>query len=544
MKTGGPTRVSAGVMLWAVFLLICYLPPCAVVVLGALGSPAAKDLSLPGPRRLQLLLYSAALALAVAGLAMLLAAPLAAALWRASRGLARATLWILLGWIVVPPCVTAMAWLGLWNGAQAFLTSWGFGGMPLTGWVAAALLQTVSFLPLAVALAWLGFESIDTELLQAARMQRPEKAVFLCIALPLAAPALVAGGGLIGLLSLLDFSLPSLCGVTVYTLDLFAEYSADGNARAALFGALPLAAACAVALWLSQAIFRNAVSVARRHDRAARVPVRGLFARVLCVFCWTGLAFLLLVPVLALVWMAASGTGVGAAWAAVREEMFGSLRIALAAALLGLLPALAVAETLAEGGWRSHAAWPLVTLPLAIPPTLVGIGWAALSARTGWLQGSGWLPVLAALTRFLPVAALILLVARRRMDPLLWDAARVFQANPWHGFRRVRLPLLGRGILAAATLTVALTLGELGATLVVIPPGESTLTLRLYQFLHYGASAHVAALGLLLATLAALAGVAVGRLLTGAEGNVRTAGALATERTEDGAGRDAPSRSP
>lgn len=528
MKTAGPIQSSAVVLLWALFLLVCYLPPIAVLALGAYEQPSIEDLPLLGPRRLQLLLHSVALALAVACLSMVLAAPMAVALWRAPRGLARAALWILIGWIVIPPCVTAMAWLGLWQWAQTILTAQGWAGMPLTGWCAAAVLQTVTFLPLAVALAWLGFESIDTELLQAARMQRAAKAVFLRIALPLAAPGLLAGGGLIGLLSLLDFSLPSLCGVTVYTLDLFAEYSADGNARSALFSALPLMAVCAAALWLSQTAFRNAASTARTDDRQARMPARGIGSRVVQILLWASLATLLLVPLLSLGCMAASGPGVPGAWAATRGETFCSLRIALAAALLGTLPALAVAETLAQGGWRSHAAWLSVTLPLAIPPTLVGMGWTTLAARTGWLQGSSWLPVLAALTRFLPIAALVLLVARRRLDPLLWDAARVFQANPWHGFRHVRMPLLGRGILAAAALTVALTLGELGATLVVVPPGESTLTLRLYQFLHYGASAHVAALGLMLAALAALAGAAVGWLMEarpeGTDGHVRATG--------------------
>ena len=47
----------------------------------------------------------------------------------------------------------------------------------------------------------------------------------------------------------------------------------------------------------------------------------------------------------------------------------------------------------------------------------------------------------------------------------------------------------------------ALTLGELGATLLVIPPGQSTLTLRLYNYLHYGASEEVAGLSLLLTVL-------------------------------------------
>jgi iron(III) transport system permease protein len=312
------------------------------------------------------------------------------------------------------------------------------------------------------------------------------------------------------LLSLLDFSLPSLCGVTVYSLDLFAEYSARGDARQALVHAMPVMLASALIVWFSQAAFRNAASTPRHETGIAISRTNTRWAQVVL---WAGVAVLLLAPLAALFRMTTGGLSLGSAWAAVRDASWVSVRTALLAALLGIPPALAVAETLAGRGWRSHAAWLVTTLPLAIPPPLVGIGWAALATRVGWpLHGSSLLPVCAALTRFLPIAALVVLVARRRLDPLFWDAARVFQANSWSGFRNVRLPLLGRGVLAAVALVAALTLGELGATLILYQPGEPTLTVRLYNFLHYGASSHVAVLGLLLALLAALAGVAGGWL--------------------------------
>jgi iron(III) transport system permease protein len=40
----------------------------------------------------------------------------------------------------------------------------------------------------------------------------------------------------------------------------------------------------------------------------------------------------------------------------------------------------------------------------------------------------------------------------------------------------------------------AVSTGELGATLIVAPPGYSTLTMRIYSYLHYGASESVAGL--------------------------------------------------
>jgi iron(III) transport system permease protein len=72
----------------------------------------------------------------------------------------------------------------------------------------------------------------------------------------------------------------------------------------------------------------------------------------------------------------------------------------------------------------------------------------------------------------------------------------------------VTLPLVAPGLVAAACLTFALTLGELGATLLVAAPGRGTLTMRIYTFLHFGASDRVAALCLLMVLAALLLGLA------------------------------------
>jgi iron(III) transport system permease protein len=62
------------------------------------------------------------------------------------------------------------------------------------------------------------------------------------------------------------------------------------------------------------------------------------------------------------------------------------------------------------------------------------------------------------------------------------------------------------GLLAAGGIAFALTTGELGATLLVAPPGQATLTMRIYNFLHYGATGTVAGLCLMMALFSVVAG--------------------------------------
>ena len=101
------------------------------------------------------------------------------------------------------------------------------------------------------------------------------------------------------------------------------------------------------------------------------------------------------------------------------------------------------------------------------------------------------------------------------MDRLLFDAADLFAEDANEALLRVKLPLQRYGIVTSALIVFALSLGELGGTLLVIPPGRETLTIRLFNYLHYGGTEEVAGLCLALVvvmmTLTGLAGYAYNR---------------------------------
>jgi len=179
-------------------------------------------------------------------------------------------------------------------------------------------------------------------------------------------------------------------------------------------------------------------------------------------------------------------------------------------AVLGSIPiAFAAAREITSARRWQGLLWALAIVPLAIPPPLVGIGLIAVWNRPQFslVYGSSLMPVLAGLARFAPLGVIILASQLRRINPLLIDAARILQPGRWQILRRIWLPLLAPGILAAAGIIFALTLGELGATLLVTPPGQATLTMRIYNFLHYGASDTVAGLCLMMAAVTLAAAV-------------------------------------
>jgi ABC-type spermidine/putrescine transport system permease subunit II len=59
------------------------------------------------------------------------------------------------------------------------------------------------------------------------------------------------------------------------------------------------------------------------------------------------------------------------------------------------------------------------------------------------------------------------------------------------------LPQVRLGLLTAWVITFVLAFGELGVSILVAPPGESTLPIRIYTIIANTPSSHVAALALL-----------------------------------------------
>jgi iron(III) transport system permease protein len=68
--------------------------------------------------------------------------------------------------------------------------------------------------------------------------------------------------------------------------------------------------------------------------------------------------------------------------------------------------------------------------------------------------------------------------------------------------------MLSKGLTASGCLVFILSAGELGATLIVTPPGRGTITMKIYNYLHYGASDTVASLCLIMLVVSVLAGLA------------------------------------
>lgn len=489
------------------FLLAAYGPLLAVLA-GAASAPAPDLASVLSPRRLELLARSLAFSLAVAAFAGLLGLLAAIAILRHSTVLAGQLQWLLLASIALPPTVPAMAW------AQILAIAWPTSIGSQDHWLQAGLAQAMALLPFACGIALAALRSADPLLLDAARLHVTPVRMLFGVAIPLARSTLMAGAALVFLLSLLDYTIPSIFSANVYALEIFVAFSASHSVADALWLSLPLIV-CALLLVLPLAGLPHRLGQTANRDLAidGDLPVwlhaLLLIGAATCLVAATA-------PLLAVVPSLADPAYLGRTLAASVRETVYTLQTSTLAAILALLLAIVPALQLARGGRAAGPLWVIALLPFLLPPALTGIGLIALWSPVRFVDiyGSPWLTVAAELARFTPVAVIVLTTWLVRMDATLIDAALVNGRRLRSMLTNVLLPLAAPGLTAALGICFALSLGEIGANLLVTPAGAATLTMKTYNYLHYGGSPAAAGLCLLLTILAALGAALPAAVLT------------------------------
>ncbi|MGN0009303.1 MAG: molybdate ABC transporter permease subunit [Desulfovibrionaceae bacterium] len=203
-------------------------------------------------------------------------------------------------------------------------------------------------------------------------------------------------------------------------------------------------------------------------------------------------------------------------WADCSSPLFLSLKVAALATAVSFVLGTAAAWMLA----RRRGAMPAVmdalcTLPLVLPPTVMGYYLILLVGRRGLLGPAladmginlifSWEgAVVAATVVVFPLVYKSSRAALEQVDARLEDAARTLGASELRVLLTLSLPLAWRGMLAGLMLAFARGMGEFGATLMIagsIPGRTQTLALAIYDAFQQGDDARATMLVLITSAL-------------------------------------------
>lgn len=206
-----------------------------------------------------------------------------------------------------------------------------------------------------------------------------------------------------------------------------------------------------------------------------------------------------------------------------------TLWVATISSILALCSGVIIAYVFARRDFRGkELAELLVTLPLILPPTVIGYLLVILVGRNGFLGqliynffGTGIMftwqaAVIAAYTVSLPLMVRAAQAAIEAVDKELEYAAYILGRSEIETALLITLPLAKRGILAGLILSFARAVGEFGATLMLagnIPGKTNTMSISIYSAFQAGNDELAQTLVLILILISLLAISLTGRFI-------------------------------
>jgi iron(III) transport system permease protein len=370
-----------------------------------------------------------------------------------------------------------------------------------TGWGAAITLTLVLY-PYVYMLARTAFREQAASTFEAARvMGYSRSATFFKLVLPLARPSLIAGVTLAMMEAMTDFatvrffSFPTLSeGVVRLWEGRMDRDAATELATLLLFFALAL-------ILLERGLRGHAkyYQSGGKGRRPHRVRLNRMNSALATFLCTLLLSVAFILPVGRLIhWTVNELTGSASlgTWQTVYGQYIGNtFGLAASAAVLTVLLALGVAHGVRASGRRrgERILARLSTLGYALPGGVIAAAVLLVIAPidhflfdagltsglifTGSIMGL----LYAYVVRFMSVAYNSIEASLDKVKPNMEQAARTMGASSGRILRRVHLPLVMNGVIAAAILVFVDVMKELPATLLLRPFGMDTLAIWTYM---------------------------------------------------------------
>ena len=484
-----------------VFVVCCLLPVAYLLAVSLSRLEAYSAIALDARQR-SLLYNTALLGSGTSLLATAIGAPLGIALARIT--LPRKALFrlALAAPLLLPPYIVGLAWtyLGSSRGWVTALT----GSDMLSAWAyslpAAIVVLSVVFYPVSMLATEVAMRRIDGRVEEAALMVAPPGRVLRRITLPLAAPSVTAAGLMIFVLAISEFGVPGLLQVRVYTTEVFTAFAALYDFGRAILLTAPLMLLCIIVAAAAAALLGERFLTTRR-TAGTRPALFDQWRRTATAGAIAVIAVALVLPVTILIGEALDARSLWVVLARSGRALVNSLVLATtgATAVVGVAVWLGYARARAGRG-IGQAADILFTVLFAVPSTIVGVGLIGLWNRAGLLgavYGTDAMLLLGYLARFVPIAALAL-AAGTRYVPVSHEEASALSGARWiRTMARIVLPQIRLALAASWVIVFVLAFGELGVSILVAPPGEATLPIRIYTIIANTPPSHVAALALL-----------------------------------------------
>lgn len=409
----------------------------------------------------------------------------------------------------------------------------------LAGWRAAIWIHGLAAVPWVALIVGAGLRTVEAEFEEDAVLCTSPPRVLWHVSLPHAAPAILVAAAWVALVASAEISVTDFFQVRTFAEEIYTQSALGAftfsNAPPNPDDAIPLSA---LGLWLGLAlstVIALATLLAARTfvtdlvDTTSRPPWIWRLGRArwpTAAMLWSVMFLVAGVPLANLVYKAGvrvdmTETGRVRSWSPVkviervaaapveyRGQIWQSLKIGGTATTTALLIGAPLAWSMRLARRTPWLRLVMLAVCLMIPGPLLGIAVIrALNqpdssplAFLSTFYDSNFAPWLVQTIRTLPWSTLILWSAFASVPQVMLDMAATDGAGWWRQLLWIALPQHVSAVVAAWLLGLAIAVGELAATVLVMPPARHTvLAVQVFQLLHYGVDDRLAAICLVMA---------------------------------------------
>ncbi|MBU0762435.1 MAG: iron ABC transporter permease [Candidatus Altiarchaeota archaeon] len=448
-------------------------------------------------RHLDLFINSIRLGSAVTLMSLFVGLPAAFLLYKTDMPYKRFFKSLLLLTLAVPPYMAAISWTNLLGGG-------------IMGFWGASFVLSLLLYPLVVFIVGRSMSQIDVGVEESAVMAKNNLSILRKIVFPLSTPSILFSALIVFMLSFSDFGVSSFLGFNSYSVDVYSRLSAFYDVESAAFYSIPL-------VFVSFGLFLLFLLVGgegRYSFEGSGVNTKKIMLgklklpSTLYLFFMSLIAFV--VPVFSLfetsLFLNGGFKGVeNYLWVfdTASSAIYNSVIFALSASVFSMLTGFFVVYAF----YKRKLTYCFIELMYAIcflvPGSIVGLSlvlfWNKLSPE---IYGTSAILVLGYIVKHMIFSLKASFLGFEMVEKGVFESAEL-KAHSWfHKMKSIYVPLISKNIFLGFLLTFIFCIRELETSLIVYPPGSTTLPISIFILYHDGPPGLVSALSItLLATM-------------------------------------------
>ncbi len=380
--------------------------------------------------------------------------------------------------LLISPYILAVAW-------KDFFSIFSLNFKIINSYFGVVLVLTFIYTPLAILIIGSAFSNIESHLEESGLLITNLKRVVFHIVFPLVKPAILSSFVLIFIFSISEFSIPAFFGVKVFTTEIFTQFSAFYNHSFAILQSTLLVFIC-IALLLTESKYISEAPFLSVGSKGSEQKIYKLSREGLFLFLLIGWFLIsVIIPFITLfIQSFKAGTGqITKAFILLKPTILNSLGLAFSASVFIVFIGFVSAYFSNKNNKKSFDL--ILLIIFAIPSVVLGISFIKFYNRPilDFIYSGYIIILIAYIGKFSFISSKIIGNSLKQIPNSLSETAQLEGVTFNKIIRKIIIPLIVPAIFTSFIIGFIFSLGELGTTIMLYPPGTEIMPIKIFTIM-------------------------------------------------------------